>query len=257
MECDISVRRDHRREGIGARLFEVICATTADEGRSLLTWATDDAVPAGEEFSLRFGAQRARVNRASELRLADADWPMIHEWTQARRARERGYRIEMIDGVFPEHLREDAAAFHHIMQTAPREDLEVGDVLISAEDIAELDRARLEAGRLRWTVLLRDASGTCVGGTEVTFEPWEPELVLQQNTGIDPAHRGLGLAKWAKATVLERIRHERPDARRIRTANAFSNAPMLAINDALGFTLIGTRTEWQVEVDQVRRLPRS
>ena len=61
--------------------------------------------------------------------------------------------------------------------------------------------------------------------------------------------------KWAKAAVLERIRHERREAGRVRTENAFSNAPMLAINDALGFKVISTRTEWQADVgDLVRTL---
>ena len=253
MECDVLVRRDRRREGIGSQLFAGICEETVDDGRSLLTWSTFDAVPAGDAFSRRLGARVARVNRTSELRLADVDWPMIEDWAQAGRARERGYRLEMIDGPFPVHLRDDAATFHHIMQTAPRDDLEVGDVLIDADDIAELDQALLEAGRTRWTALVRDAAGVCIGGTEVTFEPWEPAVVLQQNTGIDPAHRGLGLAKWAKAAMLERVRHDRPEAERIRTGNAFSNAPMLAINDLLGFNVISTRTEWQANVEHVRR----
>ncbi len=173
---------------------------------------------------------------------------MIEEWSKARLAREHGYHLEMIDGVFPEDLRADAVTFHHIMQTAPREDLEVGDVLLGPGDIADLDRALLEAGRWRWTALMRDSTGRCVGGTEVTFEHWEPALVQQQNTGIDPSHRGLGLAKWAKAAMLERIRDDRPEALTIRTGNASSNAPMLAINDALGFEVIGTRTEWQVDL---------
>jgi uncharacterized protein len=42
---------------------------------------------------------------------------------------------------------------------------------------------------------------------------------------------------------------------RIRTDNAFSNGPMLAINDALGFNVISTRTEWQASVSNVRRSP--
>jgi RimJ/RimL family protein N-acetyltransferase len=139
------------------------------------------------------------------------------------------------------------------MQTAPREDLEVGDVLIGPEDVAEVDRALDEAGRLRWTVLVRDPIGTCVGGSEVTFEPSKPELVQQQNTGIDPAHRGLGLAKWAKAAMLERIRHQSPETQTIRTSNASSNTAMRSINDALGFHVIGTRTEWQLDLDKARR----
>ena len=74
--------------------------------------------------------------------------------------------------------------------------------------------------------------------------------------GIDPAHRGLGLAKWAKATMLERLRRERPGVRQVRTGNAFSNGPMLAINEALGFQVISTRTDWQALAAEVRRTDR-
>jgi len=253
MECDVLVSSDRRREGIGSRLLAEICEETHQQGRSLLTWSTFDAVPAGAAFSRRLGARVARVNRTSELRLAGVDWLMIEGWVQAGRARERGYRLEMVDGPSPEHLRTDAATFHRIMQTAPRDDLDVGDVFLDADHIAELDHALVEAGRMRWTALVRDSTGVCVGGTEVTFEPGEPTVVLQQNTGIDPAHRGLGLAKWAKAAMLDRIRHERPEAERIRTDNAFSNAPMLAINDILGFKVIRARTEWQANVNDTRR----
>jgi RimJ/RimL family protein N-acetyltransferase len=151
------------------------------------------------------------------------------------------------------HLRGDAATFHHIMQTAPRDNLDIGDIVIDADQVAELDRALHEAGRTRWTVLVRDATGACVGGTEVVFEPQAPAHVLQQNTGIDPAHRGLGLAQWAKAAMLVRLRDERPQVEGIRTDNAFSNAPMLAINDRLGFTVINTHTEWQADVTEARR----
>jgi RimJ/RimL family protein N-acetyltransferase len=193
------------------------------------------------------------VNRTSELVLAEVDWSMIESWARAERARDLGYRLEVVDGIFPEHLRADAVTFHRIMQTAPREDLDVGDVTVDAQFVAELDMALVEAGRTRWTVFVRDPSGACVGGTEVTFEAWDHATVRQQNTGIDPSHRGLGLAKWVKAAMLERTRHQRPAAVRVRTDNAFSNAPMLAINDALGFKVISTRTEWQADVRDLLR----
>jgi mycothiol synthase len=256
MECDLFVRRDRRREGIGSRLFTRLRDEADGDGRSLLTWSTFDTVPAGEAFSRRVCAEVARVNRTSELRLADVDWPIVAGWVQAARAREHGYQLEIVDGPFPEHLRADAATFHHIMQTSPRDSLDVADVLLRAGHVAELDRALLEAGRMRWTALVRDPTGACVGGTEVTFEPQRPAtIVLQQNTGIDPAHRGFGLAKWAKAAMLERVRDERPEAESVRTDNAFSNAPMLAINDTLGFRVVTTRTEWQVKVSDAGHSP--
>jgi hypothetical protein len=84
-----------------------------------------------------------------------------------------------------------------------------------------------------------------VGGTEVTFEPWDVAVAVQQNTAIGEPHRGIGMAKWVKASMLDRIRRERPEVERVRTSNAFSNTPMLAINSMLGFKIIGVRTEWQ------------
>jgi mycothiol synthase len=253
MECDLFVRGDRRRQGSGSRLLSTIRDETVKEGRSLLTWSTFDGVPAGDAFSRRLGARVARVNRTSDLVLANVDWTKIENWTRPERARDLGYHLEMVDGVFPERLRADAARFHHIMQTAPREDLEVGDTIIDADFVAELDRALVDGGRTRWTVFVRAPAGAVVGGTEVIFEPWDPGTVLQQKTGIDPAHRGVGLAKWAKAGMLERIRHECPAARRVRTDNAFSNAAILAINDALGFTVISTRTDWQADVGDLLR----
>jgi mycothiol synthase len=251
VECDVLVRRDHRRQRIGWQLLTTITATTLEVGRPILTWSTFDAVPGGEALSRAVGAVPARVNRTSELRLDEVDWDMVAAWTAAA-GRPKGYTLDSIDGAFPVSKRADAARFHHIMQTMPREGLDVGDVMITEVDVAEQDRAHDAAGRERWTILVRDPSGVCVGGTEVHLEPWEPATAQQQNTGIDPAHRGLGLAKWSKAAMLQRLRVERPDVQRVRTGNAFSNAPMLAINDQLGFGVISVRTEWQADTSELQ-----
>lgn len=256
MECDVLVRDDRRREGLGSQLMTLICDEALAEGRPRLTWSTFEAVPAAEPFSRRLGGAPVRVNRTSDLSLAAVDWELVGRWAAGAPGRAAGYSLEFVDGTFPEHLRADAVAFHHIMQTAPRDDLDVGDVLIDERFVLELDAALAKSGRRRWTLLVRDRDGRCVGGTEVMFEPDDAETVFQQNTGIHPEHRGIGLAKWVKATMLERVRVENPSARRLRTGNAFSNGPMLAINDALGYAVVSTTTEWQAEVAQVRSLLR-
>ena len=251
MESYVYVRREWRRSRVGRQLARAV--VDAHEGRSSLTWSTYDTVPGGEAFSRRVGATVARVNRTSELLVDDVDWQMVASWVDDGPERAAGYAIEFVDGPFPDALVADAAVFQNIMRTAPREGLDVGAVVLDARNIADLDRALVEAGRERWTVLVRDPDGRCVGGTEVTFEPWEPSVALQQNTAIDPAHRGRGLAKWAKAAVLARVRDERPAVRVVRTGNAFSNEPMLAINDALGFRVTEVRTEWQAAVGALRQ----
>jgi mycothiol synthase len=253
MECDIRVRQHWRARGVGWRLARAILEEAQREGRSSLVWATYDAVPAGEALSRRIGGTVARVNRISELRLDDLDWDTLQSWIHEGPRRAAGYRLDFWEGPFRADMAEDAVTFHHIMQTAPRDGLDVGDVVLDSRHIAELDKALVEAGRQRWTMFVRDADGYCVGGTELTFEPWDPGVALQQDTAIHPAHRGLGLAKWAKASTLARLRDHRPMVDRIRTGNALSNRPMLAINDALGFTVVDVRTEWQGNTRQLRR----
>lgn len=65
-------------------------------------------------------------------------------------------------------------------------------------------------------------------------------------------HRGCGLGKWLKAAMLGRVLRERPEAKEIRTGNADSNAPMLAINHRLGFKPYFAGTKWQVEPELVK-----
>jgi len=184
----------------------------------------------------------------ASIERANSSWKKL-----TGRIEELGYVLDVVDGVFAEHQRSDAVVFHHIMQTAPRESLDVGDIVVDTDFVRELDRAFVESGRTRWTTFVRNAAGTCVGGTETAFEPSDPAVAFQRNTGIALEHRGLGLAKWVKAAMLIRIREQRPGTERVRTDNAFSNEPMLAINNAIGFKTVSSRTDWQAKVDDVLR----
>jgi GNAT superfamily N-acetyltransferase len=257
MRCYVYVRTPWRRRGVGWQLTRPVIDIAEAGGRSSLVANTFGSVPAGQAFAVRLGAQAARVNRASELRMSEVDWDLVQSWLDASRPRALGYSLDFWDGPFPDELAGDAAVFYNIVQTAPRDDLAIADEILDAGHVAELDRVLAEAGRQRWTIFVRDVDGRCVGGTEMGFEPWDATVAWQQDTGIGEAHRGRGLAKWVKASMLQRIRHERPDVERVRTSNAFSNAPMLAINNKLGFEITETRTEWQGQTADLRRaLPR-
>jgi GNAT superfamily N-acetyltransferase len=252
MQGYVYVRRPWRRRGIGVRLGRAVLEEAVSLGISTLVWSTYDAIAAGDAFSRRAGGRVGRVNRTSELVLADVDWEQVESWMAEGPRRAAGYRMELWEGPLPDHLIDDAARFHHLMNTQPRDDLEVGDVRLDVSQVAEVDRHLVASGRLRWTLFVRDPIGRCVGGTELTFEPWNPETAHQQNTATDPEHRGRGLAKWAKAAMLLRLKDERPEVRCVRTSNAFSNEAMLAINTALGFEVVEVRTEWQGTVAEMK-----
>jgi len=85
------------------------------------------------------------------------------------------------------------------------------------------------------TLVSQEPDGAISGITDTQYDPATPELVRQYFTGVAPAHRCRGLATWLKAEMLVRIRERYPQAKRVTTNNSTDNAPMLAINRALGF----------------------
>jgi GNAT superfamily N-acetyltransferase len=246
MESYVYVRRGWRRRGVGTALSDEMFCTAIEERRSDFIWSTYDSIPAGEPFSTGLGGTIGRVNRTSELPLSRLDLEQLETWSAAARRRAPGYELQSWDGPYPNELLDDAANFHHLMNSQPQDAMTVGEIAIDAGHVAELDKALMEAGRRRWTMFVRDPNGAAVGGTEIVFEPWAPTVAHQRNTVIEPQHRGLGLAKWAKAQTLMRLLREQPNVSIVRTSNAFSNAAMLAINEALGFETVEVRTEWRL-----------
>ena len=78
-------------------------------------------------------------------------------------------------------------------------------------------------------------------------------LLGQGGTAVVPTHRGRGIGKWLKATMLERVLDEWPGATLVRTGNADANAPMLAINTRLGFRPAWATIVYEVNIADARR----
>ena len=69
------------------------------------------------------------------------------------------------------------------------------------------------------------------------YIPERKNMIEQLLTGVKQEHRGRGLGKWLKAVMLLRIKDEFSNVNTITTGNATSNAPMLSINNRLGFKI--------------------
>jgi len=89
------------------------------------------------------------------------------------------------------------------------------------------------------------------GITDVVWAPYRPTIIHQRFTGVQPVARGRGLGKWVKAAMLLHVRELYPDTQWIVTDNAGSNAPMLAINRAIGFKPYRNGSEYQMTREQL------
>jgi hypothetical protein len=90
-----------------------------------------------------------------------------------------------------------------------------------------------------YTILARHrATGEPAGITMLCVHDLRPEIAAQEDTSVLAPHRGHRLGLRMKLAMLEWLRQERPDVEAADTWNAPGNAPMIAINDALGCRLV-------------------
>jgi mycothiol synthase len=247
--AQVEVLPAHRLRGVGRRLLEAIIAQARAAGRATLNLNTNRNVPSGEAFLQRVGARKGMVVRVSQLRTAEVDRGLLRAWQE--RASERAASFELLfwDTEVPEEHIEAYARLVEVMDTAPHDELEVEPDLWTAERLREEMRAVRAAGITLWTLVAREvATGALAGYTEIYFHKGVPAHADQGDTGVEPRYRNRGLGRWLKAAMLERVLRDLPTVRSIRTGNAESNGPMLAINEALGFKPYRESAYWQLQI---------
>jgi mycothiol synthase len=251
----VAVLPDARRQGLGRQLLDRAAAAAERRGLRLVTGRTKDNVPVGAAFCAVMQAEKALVAEENRLDLRGTDRALIDRWLADGPRRAPAYRLLFVAGPTPPELAEEAAAVLNVMNTAPREDLDVGDIRITPELLRQYDEAASATGAQRRAYYaVEEKSGRFVGLTDINVRPELPDRVWVGDTAVDPAHRGQGLGKWLKAAITRHILDNLPEVRWVITWNAGSNAPMLAINHELGFRAVSVYTTWQVPVEALRTL---
>ncbi|HVM08968.1 MAG TPA: GNAT family N-acetyltransferase [Acidimicrobiales bacterium] len=248
---DLGVRSGARRQHIASALLLEAGDIARNDGRTVIgSWSVDGQ--AGDDFALSMRFERKATERKSRLVTAAIDRAMMEQWVEAARTEASDYELVAIDGRTPEDLLDDFAELYHVTNTAPRDDLDLEDEVITPERLKEREDRHEALGYGRWRVLARHRTTKKLAGfTELFFPTHAPNLADQGWTAVSPEHRGHGIGRWLKAVNALRLLDERPDVEAIDTWNAFSNAPMLAINVAMGFELLRGYNDWQASIDQV------
>jgi mycothiol synthase len=242
-----SVRADMRRRGVGTALLRAVVDFVRRGNRSVLILGCDFRNAAAEAFAASLGADLAFEGHVNRLTIADVDVAEMQRWVDAR---HRDYAIEWVpDGPYPEEWLPEMARLHDVLANdAPMGDLPVEQRTTTLEELRADDRRLVAYGNLRWTVIARHRpSGEPVGYTEVYITDRDSLHVFQGATAVDAKHRGHALGRQLKAAMFLRILRELPDAKYVRTFNADSNEPMLAVNNAMGFTRFIAGVRWTID----------
>ena len=251
--ANISVLSEYRGRGIARAMLPLILEAVEEDKRTLIMGSTSERVPAGAEFALAIGAESGLDLHVNRLVLAEVDRDLVQRWIDEGPSRAPGYSLVTVDGRYPDDLIDDIVDVMHVMNDAPRDDLQMEDMKITVEQMREMEKGMLAQNAEHWSIFARhDESERFAGLTDVVWDPDQPETVFQGNTGVRPEHRGHALGKWLKAVMLKRVLEERPNVVDIRTGNADSNDAMLGINKELGFKPYIAAANWQVPTEKVR-----
>jgi GNAT superfamily N-acetyltransferase len=248
----VYVRPEERGKGLAKALLQPAVARALEEGRVLLdAGGPSDSV--ATSFCEAMGAELKITERKSRMVLADVDRSMLEEWVVRSKERAEGYSLLAWDGPVPDEYLERFVNLTMVMNTAPRDDLEMEDWIHTPERHREGEQRGLRNGTTWWTLVARhDATDELVGYTELYFPGYSDEVAWQEATATDPAHRDKGLGRLLKATNALRLMDEKPSVRYVDTWNAYSNAPMLGINIAMGFEVVKSVSEYQIRTEALR-----
>lgn len=250
---NIEVLPEFRRHGLGRRLLSHVVTVPLREGRRLMTTSTSDRIPAGTAFVEGLGARKTSEGHTNQLLLSDVPPGLTRDWIERARERASAFELGLWVGPYPEADLPAVLALNHAMNDEPRDDTDLEDHRKTPEEIRQWEHTWFARGSMRWSLYIRErATRTPIAYSEVFWNPNRPKLIIQSATGVLPAYRGLGLARWLKAAMLEKILRELPQAEYIRTGNADSNAAMLKINFEMGFRPYIAQATYQVETEKVQ-----
>ena len=248
--CTIAggVRRDARRLGIGTRLVGELAQAAHEDERTVL-WSNAEEGSPGDAFLTALGFEKRATERKSRMDMTKVDRAMLEGWIKRASERASDYSLLAWDGPVPDEYVDAFADLQHVMNTAPKDDLDMDDWVHTPDRLRENEQKAIASGWSWWTLVARhDATGELAGYTELAFHADHPDRGEQGDTGVRPSHRDRGLGRWLKASNAVRLLDEKPVVRYVDTWNAFSNDAMLGINIAMGFELVRGYGEFQAPV---------
>jgi GNAT superfamily N-acetyltransferase len=246
----VAVPPSRRRRGIGAALLGDLVDLAARAGRT--TILSECHVPAdlveshgSRRFAERNGFTHANTEIRRELRLP-VPVQTMSGWTAEASPHHAGYTISTyIDDVPQELVSSLCHVRNQLGLDAPTGDIEHEEEAMTPEAFLQRQALQRKMGVTTYWTLATDVNGQTVAFTTLGVPVDPPDCVYQGGTVVLRGHRGHRLGLAVKAANLAALQADHPERLLVSTQNAETNAPMVAINEKMGFRAVEVMLEFQ------------
>ena len=165
-----------------------------------------------------------------------------------------GYQLRSFSGRVPDDLVEGWAALSALLMTeAPMGEIdreqETADAeAIRAEEVLLERQGRVRLGTAALTPPDDSGEGELVAYTDLVLTTHESERAYQWGTLVRTDHRGHRLGLAVKVANVRLLQETQPQITTLVTFNADVNAPMVAVNEQLGFRPVQWLGELQKKI---------
>ncbi|PSK99124.1 acetyltransferase (GNAT) family protein [Haloactinopolyspora alba] len=239
----VAVPAPARRQGIGTAVLEAAEREAAQRSRTRLM--ADIDVPSGLQGSsgTRFAERHGYTRRIVEILRAQRppfDPDHLDELERNALPHAAGYRVVTWQGAVPDEYVAEFARLNERMSTdAPTGELDYEKEAWDERRIRVREERITRMRRGVWAAVAVAPDGTLAGQTELQLSHDDDSAAYQEETIVDPRHRGHRLGLLLKIANLRELLRLRPGVQKIWTWNADTNSHMVAVNEALGYTVAG------------------
>ncbi|MCY3415024.1 MAG: GNAT family N-acetyltransferase [Candidatus Heimdallarchaeota archaeon] len=248
--ASIRVLKNHQRKGVGTLLLKEILDFIKDQEQLKIIMCSADEEE-GIQFCEKVGAKTVSVGYENRLYMEKVDWNLIESWRKEGPERAPEVTLKHYDEIPDDILDEYIEILEEALNLQPLGEIS-STIKITRQDVQENRERRDKLGEIQHTILTFEENNEISGITEIIYAKEIKHKLEQGITGVRPKYRGRGLGKWMKAEMMQIIKENYPDITFIATGNATENAPMLSINNRMGFEPFRTGKTYELEIDKIK-----
>ncbi|MCX6396001.1 MAG: GNAT family N-acetyltransferase [Propionibacteriales bacterium] len=249
---ELRIAPEHRRQGLGRAALAGAFEFSLAAGRPLVILEQAWDSPAVRALAAAFDLpmRQVSVRRVQDLAGDDDELARFRALRAEAEERSATYDLVRVLGPTPVELLDGLVTVTEAINDAPVDDLEYEDEVYDVARIQGLEQAQAAAGyRLLRVIAVERSTGVVAGHSLIRIDTEQPEYAEQDDTTVLGDHRGHRLGLRMKADMLCWLATDEPQVRRILTENAESNEPMIAVNERLGYRVVGRELLYQCRLE--------